>query len=144
MVGRAVVHRNCWNWGSLLEWTAIEEEARGLWQSDLSGRKAVCYIAVIIYDKHFSVWDLPLNRNHRWCKLRGITSRHKTRQWGKLHGRLSQFGGCGMKEPSCSCCICYFFKASGYGKVVVGNEQLLPHRLLTDSGSLLIVVSGFS
>ena len=93
MVGRAVVHRNCWNWGSLLEWTAIEEEARGLWQSDLSGRKAVCYIAVIIYDKHFSVWDLPLNRNHRWCKLRGITSRHKTRQWGKLHGRLSQFWG---------------------------------------------------
>lgn len=102
MTGWAVLHhKNCWNWGSLLEWTAIEEEARGLWQSDLSGRKAMCHIAVIIYSKYFSVCDLPLNRNCRRCKFRGITSKHRVLPVGKLHRKVSWvWGNCARKSPA--------------------------------------------
>lgn len=52
-------------------------------------------------------------------------------------------GDQGLKEPSCLSFICYFVKASGYGKVLAGNVQSLPHRLLTMCSKLIFVSEFF-
>lgn len=146
MTGWAVLHhKNCWNWGSLLEWTAIEEEARGPWQSDLSSRKAMCHIAAIIYSKYFSVCNLPLNRNCRWCKLRGITSKHKVLPVGKLQGWVSQvWGNTSRRAPPFEFQLLFLKKTVDLWKLCLEISKFYLIVSKPAQGSQLSTVSEFS